>query len=95
MDPIIEYYVDQHLIHVKRFISSSNTLYLTGYHKGMLYEISKSKFYIFTVDNKYVLVTISPIDLVEVLDKMLKNQPYQVDDFTRLIASMSNNTTFN
>lgn len=94
MDTIIEEYADHNLERVTRSMSTSNTLYIKGYNNGQLYAISKSKAYILTVNNKYIIVTLSPIELVGALETVIANKPYQVNDFTRMVANLAGQMTY-
>lgn len=95
MDETIEDYVDHNLERVSRFISETNTLYIKGYRGNDKYMISKNKTYIFTLNNKYVIITISPDILLKVIKTIIAKEPYRVDDFTKMVASLSGNVTLN
>ena len=94
MDELIEEFVDNNFKEVERF-EANGIFYIRVSKNNKTYIISRNKAYIVTIDDQYVLVTINPNEIVNVVKKLMDNQTIQVDDFTRMVASLSNNQIYN
>lgn len=89
MDSEVEDYLLATLTDVEAF-KTPNAYYIRGKVNDDVYTISKDRYYIFTINNQYVITGAGPKELIDAVDSLVKKRKYVINDTTKLVSALTN-----